>query len=107
MLFIGRIPDAFKARFIQSGEGAILILQNNPLRITTDLRKMEITIEKLLTLLLTIQGEGNYEMADSLIEKYGKSPSIISDFIEKMKDFPVDILPYFPFAGETEPFNEE
>ena len=47
-------------------------------------------------------------MADSLIEKYGKPPLIISDFVEKMKDFPVDILPYFPFAGETEPFiNEE
>ncbi len=89
-------------------EGAILILEDKPLRITTDLRKMEIATEKLLTLLLTIQGEGNYEMADSLIEKYGKPPLIISDFVEKMKDFPVDILPYFPFAGETEPFiNEE
>ena len=89
-------------------EGAILILEDKPLRITTDLRKMEIATEKLLTLLLTIQGEGNYEMADSLIEKYGKPPLIISDFVEKMKDFPVDILPYFPFAGEIEPFiNEE
>jgi hypothetical protein len=86
----------------------ILILQEEPLNITADLRKMELATEKLLTLLLTIQGEGNYEMAESLIEKYGVSSPIISEFVEKMKDLPVDILPYFPLAAETEPFvNEE
>jgi hypothetical protein len=90
------------------GESAILILQEEPLNITADLRKMELATEKLLTLLLTIQGEGNYEMAESLIEKYGVSSPIISEFVEKMKDLPVDILPYFPLAAETEPFvNEE
>lgn len=89
------------------GEGAILILQDEPLNITADLRKMEMATEKLLTLLLTIQGEGNYEMANSLIERFGKSSAIISDFIGKMKDFPIDILPYFPFVGETEAFFDE
>ena len=64
-------------------------------------------IEKLLTLLLTIQGEGNYEMADSFIKKYEKPSVVIEDFIKKMKDLPIDILPYFPFAGETEPFQDE
>lgn len=88
-------------------EGAILKLQDSSLSITADLRKMEMAIEKLLTLLLTIQGEGNYEMADSFIKKYEKPSVVVEDFIKKMKDLPIDILPYFPFAGETEPFQDE
>lgn len=100
------IANMLQWNFLVS-EGAIMILQDEPPNITADLRKMEMATEKLLTLLLTIQGEGNYEMAKSLIERFGKLSPIISEFIGKMEDFPIDILPYFPFVGETESFLDE
>lgn len=87
-------------------ENAIMVSSEN-LKISIDLHKIEKSIEKLLTLILTIQGEGNYELAKSFIEKHSKTTPILNEIQNKISDLPIDILPYFTFVGEKEPLTEK
>lgn len=58
-------------------------------------RKIRPAVRDLLNTLLTIQAEGNYEGAKSLIEKYAQVPENMKKVLGKLGNVPVDIKPEF------------
>ena len=56
--------------------------------------KMKAAVESLTEIILTIQGDGDYEAAGALIEKYGKIGNELSVALEKInkENIPVDIV---------------
>lgn len=81
-----------------------LIVNESTLKISIDLHKIEKTIEKMLTVILTIQGEGDYEKCKVFIDDLSVSGDILNEIINKIDAVPVDVLPYYPLVGEKEPF---
>jgi hypothetical protein len=47
-----------------------------------------------------IEATGDFERAQKLTEKYGKSTAEIEGMNKKLSDLPVDISPIYPAAGE-------
>ncbi len=64
------------------------------------MEKMPEAIQSLSTELLMIEAIGDYDRAQKLAEKYGKSNPEIEAVNKKLQDLPVDISPIFPAAGE-------
>ena len=69
-------------------------------KFTVDFAKMRDAIRDLATELLTIEATGDFNRANALLEKYGKSTPEMTSVISKLNDIPVDIWPVFPAAGE-------
>ena len=67
---------------------------------TFDAAKFRDGIQSLATELLTIEATGDFNRANALLEKYGRSTPEMQSVISKLTDIPVDITPYFPGAGE-------
>ena len=65
-----------------------------------DAAKFRDGIRTLATELLTIEATGDFNRANALLEKYGRSTPEMQSVIAKLTDIPVDITPYFPGAGE-------
>jgi len=70
---------------------------------SVNFHKIEKSIEKLLTIILTLQGEGDYKKAKEFCNKYSKTSEIVDKFVDRIKKLPIDILPWYPKAGEEKP----
>jgi hypothetical protein len=69
-------------------------------RFTVDFAKFGDAVKSLSTELLTIEATGDFNRANALLEKYGKTNAEIDAVNAKLNDIPVDIDPVFPAAGE-------
>jgi Peptidase family M49 len=69
-------------------------------RFTVDVAKFREGVQSLATELLTIEATGDFNRANALLEKYGRSTPEMQSVIAKLSDIPVDIWPVFPAAGE-------
>jgi hypothetical protein len=84
-------------------EGIIISGSKKDELLSIDLHRFERAIEKLLTILLTLQGEGDYSKTRDFIKKYDSIKKELKKYVERMDNLPVDILPWYPYASETEP----
>ncbi len=80
-------------------DGAVIVNQES-LKITINLHKIEKSIEKYLTVILTIQGEGNYAKARDFINEYSYTDEILLTILNVVKDTPIDVLPVFKYGSE-------
>jgi hypothetical protein len=69
-------------------------------RFSVDFAKFGDAVKSLSTELLTIEATGDFNRANALLEKYGKTNAEIDAVNEKLSDIPVDITPVFAGAGE-------
>jgi hypothetical protein len=85
-------------------EEEIIVSKDEGRKISVDFHRFERAIEKLLTFILTFQGEGDYNKTKSFIDQYSKISKDIEAHLETIASIPIDILPWYPAAGEKEPF---
>jgi len=69
-------------------------------KFTIDVPKFGDAVKSLATELLTIEATGDFNRANALLEKYGRSTPEMEAVISHLNDIPVDIWPVFPAAGE-------
>ena len=69
-------------------------------RFKVDHDKMAGGIESLSNELLMIEATGDFNRAQKLADKYGKSNAEIETMNKKLSDLPVDISSVYPAAGE-------
>jgi len=69
-------------------------------RFTVGYDKMRGAVESLATELLMIEATGDFDRAQRLVDKYGKSNPEMDGVIASLTDIPVDIWPVFVAAGE-------
>lgn len=67
---------------------------------TIDEVKFREAVQSLATELLTIEATGDFNRANALLEKYGRSTPEMEKVIATLGDIPVDITPVYPAAGE-------
>jgi hypothetical protein len=79
-------------------KGAIAGSANGRFKVVMD--KMPGAIESLSNELLLIEATGDFNRAEKLAQKYGKSNPEIEAINKKLSDLPVDISPVFSAAGE-------
>ena len=79
-------------------EGAIYKGEDGKLHVDSD--EMEDVIVDLSEKVLMIQAEGDYEAAKELVDEYANMTPVMEEYINQIKDLPVDIDPSFPVAGE-------
>ena len=77
----------------------IIKIENNK-TISINYLKVDTIIESILTFVLTLQGEGDYEKTNEFISTHSYIDDDLSCFLEEIKDLPIDICPYYPIAGE-------
>ena len=67
---------------------------NNEGKYSVNFEKMQEAVDSLSGLILTIQGNGDYEGAGKLIEEYGKIGENLQKALDrlKQKNIPVDIV---------------
>ncbi|MCG8572600.1 MAG: hypothetical protein MJB14_20905, partial [Spirochaetes bacterium] len=91
-----------KASIIQwnflNNEGVFVI--DSSQKISFDLHKMEKAIEKLMIVILTLEGEANYQKIKNFISEMETENKELTGFISLLKDEPIDIYPWFPLAKE-------
>ncbi|OHD26660.1 MAG: hypothetical protein A2Y34_11670 [Spirochaetes bacterium GWC1_27_15] len=81
----------------------VIVPSKNGISLSLDLHKFEKIIENILTVILTLQGEGDYEKTKEFIDEYSYMDSSLTNYIEDINTLAIDVYPYFPFAGEEEP----
>jgi hypothetical protein len=69
-------------------------------RFKVDFDKFREAVKSLATELLTIEATGDFDRANTLLEKYGVSNAEMEEVNKRLNDIPVDITPVFPAAGE-------
>jgi len=57
-------------------------------------------VSKLTGEIMTIQAEGNYAKAKTLLERFGSIRPAMQRVLDKLADVPVDIEPHYPIAQE-------
>jgi len=67
---------------------------------SVDFAKFGEAVKSLSTELLTIEATGDFNRANALLEKYGRTNAEIDAVNAKLTDIPVDITPVFAGAGE-------
>jgi uncharacterized protein YjbJ (UPF0337 family) len=60
--------------------------------------KIKEAVRKLTGEFLTLQAEGSYDKAKSMLDKYGVIRPQMQSALDKLADIPVDIEPVFPLA---------
>jgi hypothetical protein len=60
--------------------------------------KIKDAVRKLTSEILTIQAEGSYEKAKTMLDKYAVIRPPMQKALDRLKDVPVDIEPVFPLA---------
>jgi Peptidase family M49 len=65
---------------------------------SVDHEKFKAGVTKLTRELLTLEAEGSYEKAKSILDKYAVIKPPMQQALESLKDVPVDIEPVFPLA---------
>ena len=63
-----------------------------------DHSKIKESVTKLTRELLTLQAEGSYDKAKSMLDKFALIRPPMQQALDKLKDVPVDIEPIFPLA---------
>ena len=63
-----------------------------------DPAKIKDGVRKLTHDLLTLEAEGSYETAKSMLDKYAVITPSMQQALDKLKNVPVDIEPQFPLA---------
>ncbi len=63
-----------------------------------DHSKIKESVTKLTRELLTLQAEGSYDKAKSMLDKFALIRPPMQQALDKLKDVPVDIEPVFPLA---------
>jgi len=71
--------------------------------LSVNFHKFENAVENILTLILTLQGEGDYDKLRKFIDDYSVIDDKLKEFLDKISDIPVDIFPWFPKADEEKP----
>ncbi|MSP19390.1 MAG: hypothetical protein EXR74_07450 [Bdellovibrionales bacterium] len=83
---------ALQFNFLQD-EGAII--EDRQGKFSIDVTKIKPAVKKLTRELLTLQAEGDYERARTLLGKYGIVRPAMQKALDSLKDVPVDIDPIF------------
>ena len=65
---------------------------------SVDHEKFKAGVTKLTRELLTLEAEGSYEKAKSILDKYAVIRPPMQQALDRLKDIPVDIEPIFPLA---------
>ena len=78
----------------------VVIGDKNSLNLVIDLQKFDSVTESLLTLILTLQGEGDYDKSSDFVKSHSFMDDNLKFYLQKIEDLPVDIYPYFTVAGE-------
>ena len=65
---------------------------------SVDHEKFKAGVTKLTRELLTLEAEGSYEKAKSILDKYAVIKPPMQQALDRLKDVPVDIEPIFPLA---------
>lgn len=65
---------------------------------SVDQAKIKDGVRKLTHDLLTLEAEGSYDTAKSMLDKYAVIRPSMQTALDKLKDVPVDIAPVFPLA---------
>ena len=65
---------------------------------SVDHAKIKDAVRKLTHDLLTLEAEGSYETAKSMLDKYAVIRPSMQQALDKLKDVPVDIEPIFPLV---------
>jgi hypothetical protein len=63
-----------------------------------DPAKIKDGVRKLTHDLLTLEAEGSYETAKSMLDKYAVITPSMQQALDKLNNVPVDIEPQFPLA---------
>lgn len=66
---------------------------------TVDAAKFEAGVTRLTSELLTLEAEGNYEKAKSMLAKYAVIGQAMRGALDRLTNVPVDIEPNFPLAS--------
>jgi hypothetical protein len=66
-----------------------------------DLARVKDTVRKLTHDILTLQAEGSYEKAKTMLDTYGVVRPPMQSAFERLKNVPVDIEPIYPLAAQT------
>ena len=91
----------FQFNFLKKEE--VFIFNDKKVVISIDFHKFEKSIEKLLTIILTFQGEGDYNKLKKFIKDFSKIGLKLRNYLDIIKNLPIEILPWFPKAGEKKP----
>lgn len=75
-------------------KGAFYVSDNGKLNYDKD--KFWKAFTELASMLLTLQAYGDYDGSKELIDKYRKYTPVMENYIEQLKDVPVDIRPIYP-----------
>ncbi len=78
-------------------EGAIKFDEGTG-KFSVDGAKMKDAVRKLTHELLTIEAEGSYDKAKSMLTRYSLIRPAMKGALDRLKDVPVDIEPIFPLA---------
>ncbi len=84
----------------------VFIFKNYDDLITIDYHQFEKSIEKLLTIILALISEGNYQKADNFIKEHSKMSKDIKNVLDRVSGLPIDILPWYPKSSEKKPLNK-
>ncbi len=87
--------DVIKIGNIEGEKG-----KNNSIKLIIDLSKFEKIFETILAIILTFQAEGDYDKTKSFIDKYSNIDPVLKNILDEIENLPIDILSYFPLAGE-------
>lgn len=79
-------------------QGAIVPAGGDRFRVV--FAQMRAAVRSLAAALLMIEATGDYERAQRLLDRYGRSTPEIDAVIAGLRDIPVDIAPVFPAARE-------
>jgi len=63
-----------------------------------DFEKIKPAVRQLTGEIMTIQAEGNYDRAKTLLKRYSALPAEMQSLLKKLTTIPVDIQPMFPLA---------
>lgn len=74
-------------------EGAFI--QKNNGKFTVNMARIQPAVKKLTHELLTLQAEGSYDKAKTMLAKYGVIRPVMQKALDTLKDVPVDIEPIF------------
>ncbi len=80
-------------RFNYFEKSEVFIRCNETETFIVDIDNMKSAVEETLAMLMIIQGDGNYDKAKEIIEKYGEMPESLKKEIDRINnsDIPVDV----------------
>lgn len=67
-------------------------------KFSVNFEKIKDTMKKLTGEIMTIQAEGNYDKAKTMLDKYAVMHPSMQKVLDKLSDIPVDIAPHYPLA---------